>query len=57
VFAAQARLWHEQIRSTRKDFVFLDASSGADGHCQVNARVRLVQEACGWMNELFGIRD
>ena len=53
LFAAQARQWHEQIRSTRKDFVFLDAASGADGHCQVNARVRLVQEACGWMGEVF----
>ena len=53
VFASQARRWHEQIRSTRKEFVFLDAASGADGHCQVNARVRLVQEACGWMDEVF----
>jgi pimeloyl-ACP methyl ester carboxylesterase len=53
MFAAQARLWHEQIRSPRKDFVFLDAATGADGHCQVNARVRLVQEACGWMDEVF----
>lgn len=53
VFAAQARRWHEQIRSARKDFVFLDAATGADGHCQVNARVRLVQEACGWMDEVF----
>lgn len=52
-FASQARLWHEQIRSIRKDFVFLDAATGADGHCQVNARVRLVQEACGWMDEVF----
>ncbi|WP_326543371.1 alpha/beta hydrolase family protein [Pseudorhodoferax sp.] len=53
VFAAQARAWHEQIRSARKDFVFLDAATGADGHCQVNARLRLVQEACGWMDEVF----
>jgi len=53
VFAAQARQWHEQIRSTRKDFVFLDAESGADGHCQVNARVRLVQETAGWLGEIF----
>jgi pimeloyl-ACP methyl ester carboxylesterase len=57
VFAAQARLWHEQIRSTHKDFVFLDAASGADGHCQVNARVRLVQEACGWMDEVFAAHE
>jgi len=56
VFAAQARDWHERIRSTRKELVCLDAASGADGHCQVNARVRLVQEACGWMDEVFGRR-
>lgn len=53
LFAAQAREWHAQIRSERKQFVFLDAATGADGHCQVNARVRLVQEACGWMDEIF----
>lgn len=53
VFAAQAHDWHARIRSERKDFVFLDAASGADGHCQVNARLRLVQEACGWMDEIF----
>ncbi|HYP86144.1 alpha/beta hydrolase family protein [Variovorax sp.] len=56
VFAAQARRWHEQIHSSRKEFVFLDAASGADGHCQVNARVRLVQEACGWMDEVFAAK-
>jgi len=33
--------------------VSLDVASGADGHCQVNARVRLVQEACGWMDDTF----
>ena len=54
MFAAQAREWHESIRSARKEFVFLDAASGADGHCQVNARLRMVQEACGWMDEIFG---
>ena len=41
----------------RKDFVLLDAASGADGHRQVNARLRLVQEACGWMGEVFGLRS
>jgi len=56
IFAAQARQWHAQIPSARKDLVFLDAASGADGHCQVNARVRFVQEACGWMDETFGLR-
>ena len=53
MFASQAHEWHESIRSSRKDLVFLDAASGADGHCQVNARVRMVQEACGWMDEIF----
>jgi hypothetical protein len=33
--------------------VLLDAETGADGHCQVAARIRLVQEASGWMRDLF----
>lgn len=53
IFIAQARNWHERIASTKKDLVELDASTGADGHCQVNARLRLVQEVCGWTDELF----
>jgi pimeloyl-ACP methyl ester carboxylesterase len=53
VFANQARMWHEQIASTPKELVLLDATTGADGHCQVNARLRLVQEASGWMDEIF----
>lgn len=53
MFAAQARDWHARIRSTRKEFVYLDAATGADGHCQVNARLRMVQEATGWMDEIF----
>jgi pimeloyl-ACP methyl ester carboxylesterase len=53
LFVAQARDWHKRIASPRKDLVELDAATGADGHCQVNARLRLVQEACGWMNEIF----
>jgi pimeloyl-ACP methyl ester carboxylesterase len=53
VFAAQARAWHEAIRSTDKRFVLLDAASGADGHVQVNNRLRLAQECTGWMDELF----
>lgn len=52
-FAAQAKAWHAEIRSTRKDFVLLDASTGADGHCQVNNRLRLVQETVGWLDEVF----
>jgi pimeloyl-ACP methyl ester carboxylesterase len=53
VFAEQAMRWHAEIPSTRKSFVLLDAASGADGHCQVNNRLRLVQEASGWMGDIF----
>ncbi|MET3930219.1 alpha-beta hydrolase superfamily lysophospholipase [Lysobacter sp. OAE881] len=53
IFNRQAFDWHEQIASTRKACVVLDAATGADSHCQVNARVRLVQEACGWMDDIF----
>jgi hypothetical protein len=53
VFAAQAHAWHRDIRSARKDFVLLDAASGADGHVQVNNRLRLAQECSGWMDEIF----
>ncbi len=53
VFAAQAHAWHAAIRSPRKEFVLLDAASGADGHVQVNNRVRLAQEVAGWMDEVF----
>lgn len=53
VFAAQAREWHRDIRSERKSFVLLDAASGADGHVQVNNRLRLAQECSGWMDEVF----
>lgn len=53
VFAAQAHAWHEAIRSERKQFVLLDAASGADGHVQVNNRLRRAQEATAWMDEVF----
>jgi pimeloyl-ACP methyl ester carboxylesterase len=53
LFAEQAMRWHREIRSVCKSFVLLDAATGADGHCQVNNRLRLAQEACGWMNEIF----
>lgn len=54
VFTSQARDWHEHLASHQKEIVFLEAATGADAHCQVNARVRLVQEATGWMDEIFG---
>jgi len=53
VFARQAHDWHTKIRSERKSFVLLDASSGADGHVQVNNRLRLCQECTGWMDDIF----
>lgn len=53
VFARQARDWHAKIRSERKSFVMLDAASGADGHVQVNNRLRLCQECVGWMDGIF----
>lgn len=53
VFQEQAREWHRDLASARKDFVQLDAASGADGHCQVNNRLRLAQEACGWLGEVL----
>jgi esterase/lipase len=53
VFARQAKAWHNDIRSTRKSFVLLDASTGADGHVQVNNRLRLAQECAGWLEEIF----
>ena len=51
MFAAQAMRWHAEIPSTCKAFVLFDAASGADGHRQVNNRLRLVQEASGWMDD------
>jgi pimeloyl-ACP methyl ester carboxylesterase len=56
MFKAQAEAWHREIRSTHKRFVLLDAASGADGHVQVNGRLRLAQECCGWLDELFAAR-
>jgi alpha-beta hydrolase superfamily lysophospholipase len=53
IFRAQTEQWHASIRSTRKDLVCLDAATGADGHCQVNNRLRLAQEVAGWLGEVF----
>lgn len=53
VFVQQAETWHIEIRSERKALVRLDAATGADGHVQINGRLRLAQECCGWMNEIF----
>ncbi|WP_411850227.1 alpha/beta hydrolase family protein [Stenotrophomonas sp. LGBM10] len=53
IFVNQALQWHAQLASPHTSLVVLDASTGADGHCQVAARLRLVQEACGWMRGIF----
>ena len=53
VFAEQAKRWHREIRSVRKSFILLDAATGADGHCQANNRLRLAQEAGGWIDDIF----
>lgn len=53
VFARQAEQWHREILSKHKDYVLLDAASGADGHCQVNNRLRLAQECGAWLDEIF----
>lgn len=55
VFTRQAEFWHANIRSDRKRLVRLDAASGADGHVQVNNRLRLAQECTAWMDQIFGI--
>jgi pimeloyl-ACP methyl ester carboxylesterase len=54
VFARQARDWHQRIPATLKSFVLLDEATGADGHVQINNRLRLAQECCGWMDDIFG---
>jgi pimeloyl-ACP methyl ester carboxylesterase len=55
VFVKQAEAWHSEIRSERKALVRLGAETGADGHVQINGRLRLAQECCGWMGEIFGV--
>ena len=51
IFRSQAHQWNESIKSKVKKLVELDESTGADGHCQVNNRIRLVQEVCGWLKQ------
>jgi hypothetical protein len=46
---------HRDILSTRKSFVMLEASTGADGHVQVNNRLRLAEESSGWLGETFAV--
>ena len=53
IFVKQAREWHAAIPSQEKCCVELDAATGADGHCQVQNRLRLVQEVSGWLDGLW----
>lgn len=53
MFQKDAKEWHENIRSSQKRYVALDASTGGDGHCQAANRLRLAQEMCGWMDTIF----
>jgi len=48
-FQRQAREWHAAIPSKDKAMVVLDAATGADGHCQLNNRERLIQETADWL--------
>jgi len=57
LFAEQARQWHKEIASTHKILIELPAQTGADGHVQINNRLRLVQECCGWLDDLFAKTD
>ncbi|MBU9818608.1 alpha/beta fold hydrolase [Rahnella sp. BCC 1045] len=53
IFITQALNWHKSIASKNKELILLNAKSGADAHCQINGRLRLIQEATGWMDTLF----
>ncbi len=52
IFREQAEGWHRAIPSAHKALVRLGAETGADGHCQINNRLRLAQEVCGWLFDL-----
>lgn len=55
LFAEQARTWHAAIASKHKSLIELPEQTGADGHVQVNNRLRLAQECCGWLDDLFAV--
>ena len=52
-FQSQSDQWHAQIRSPLKRLVRLDATTGGDAHCQAGNRLRMAQEMCGWMDQIF----
>ncbi len=53
VWKKQTEEWHASIPSAKKSFVFLDAETGADAHCQGNNPLRLAQEVDGWLREVL----
>ncbi|GAA4685188.1 alpha/beta hydrolase family protein [Gordonia humi] len=56
-FLEQARTWHQRLSVEEKTLIELDASTGADAHCQVNNPTRLAQEVCDWLDEVFDQRE
>ncbi|MFE7116107.1 alpha/beta hydrolase family protein [Streptomyces sp. NPDC057654] len=55
-FLDQARRWHEGLPAQNKTLLELDASTGADAHCQANNPTRLAQEVCDWLDDFFDRR-
>lgn len=52
-FQRQSKQWNDEIRSSRKKLVVVDAWTGGDGHCQAGDRLRLAQEMISWMTPIF----
>lgn len=48
-----AERWHEALPVEGKGIVDFDAATGADAHCQPNNPLRMAQELCNWLDELF----
>ncbi|WP_158678657.1 alpha/beta hydrolase family protein [Streptomyces sulphureus] len=55
-FIDQARRWHDGLPVEDKTLLELDASTGADAHCQANNPTRLAQEVCDWLDDVFDRR-
>ncbi|MEU7045116.1 alpha/beta fold hydrolase [Streptomyces varsoviensis] len=52
-FIDQTRRWHDGLPAQDKTLLELDASTGADAHCQANNPTRLAQEVCDWLDGVF----
>lgn len=55
-FIDQTRRWHGGLPVEDKTLLELDASTGADAHCQANNPTRLAQEVCDWLDDVFARR-